>query len=221
MLGVFVDRSALGQAPLLSPDEEVARRNYAEGEAAYDRADYAAAIAAFERARAAMPMPAFDYNIARAHDRLGQPRPALDAYERYLTAAPPGDKAEEARSRVAILRARLGLPPAAASMSTRDKTTPETILASRPRPKLGLAAPLAVGIGAVAALSVGGALLGVETSRYDDLAGGCTRPGSCDANDVAGLRPYDVTGKVLLGLGGALAAVDVVLWAVRARRARR
>lgn len=70
------------------PDTEVAQRLFAEGAAFYDGKDYAHALEKFEAARRVKPLPAFDYNIARCHDRLGQAEPAIAAYERYLAAAP-------------------------------------------------------------------------------------------------------------------------------------
>ncbi|HEY2745691.1 MAG TPA: hypothetical protein VGL86_13745, partial [Polyangia bacterium] len=100
------------------PDTEVAQRLFGEGVAAYGAHDYAHALEKFEAARRIKPLPAFDFNIARCHDRLGQAAPAIAAYERYLAQAPDAPDAAEVRERVGILRARVETPSPSPSSSS-------------------------------------------------------------------------------------------------------
>ena len=59
------------------PDTEVARRLFKQGSTLYIAGDYQKALELFEKARLARPLPAFDFNIARCHDRLGRWTEAL------------------------------------------------------------------------------------------------------------------------------------------------
>src|SRR5438067_1644343 len=132
-----------GAAPVVGaaeadPDTEIAQRLFAEGAAAYDAHDYAHALERFEAARRVKPLPAFDYNIARCHDRLGQAAPAIEAYERYLAAAPDAADAGEVRTRVAVLRARV--EPTAAGQGAPRQGAPRL---DAPRPRY--TAPIVVG----------------------------------------------------------------------------
>ena len=89
------------------PDTEVARRLFTAGSDAYFKGAYEKALAAFEKARLAKPLPAFDFNIARCHDRLGHWPEALANYERFVaTATDPGELAE-AEQRIAELEKRV------------------------------------------------------------------------------------------------------------------
>src|SRR5688572_30947248 len=88
---VFVIGAASGVARAdESPDEEIARRHFEEGERAYAERDYARAVREFEAARTVRPSAALDYDIARSYDRMERPAEAILAYERFLAQAPPG-----------------------------------------------------------------------------------------------------------------------------------
>src|SRR5437660_1352841 len=128
------------------PDTELAQRLFNEGAAAYAAHDYARALDRFEAARRLKPLPAFDYNIARCHDRLGHAREAVDGYQRYLDTGPAD--AAEVRDRVTVLRARIEAPPP---------------------PRRKLAAPIAVGVLSLALIATGGGLVGSVGPDYDAL----------------------------------------------------
>jgi tetratricopeptide (TPR) repeat protein len=100
------------------PDTEVARRLFDQGRALYLAGDYAQALKAFEEARIARPSPAFDFNIARCHDRLGSWTAALAEYERFAATAKDPDDLKEARERIEVLRERVKM---AANRSTAEE----------------------------------------------------------------------------------------------------
>src|SRR5262245_19626711 len=77
----------------------------------YDLGHYREALRTFEQAKATKPLPAFDYNIGRCYEQLGQWRQAIDAYERYIKSEPPPADAAEVRDHIAALRRRLALAP--------------------------------------------------------------------------------------------------------------
>jgi tetratricopeptide (TPR) repeat protein len=205
----------LGAAPLAAaeadPDTEIAQRLFADGVAAYNEHDYARALDRFEAARRVKPLPAFDYNIARCHDRLGQAAPAIAAYERYLAAAPEAPDAGEVRTRVAVLRARV--EPAS---SPSPSPSPA---AEAPRPRY--TAPIVVGVVGVALLATGAGLVGSIGPDYDALERRwmIEGPSAGVTSTADSLHAREVAGWALLAAGGAAVIADVALWIV-ARRHR-
>jgi tetratricopeptide (TPR) repeat protein len=193
------------RADEVDPDTERAQRLFAEGAAAYETRDYALALERMEAARRLRPSPAFDYNIARCHDRIGHDAEALVAYERFLAASPGAPEAVDVRSRIAVLRARV---------------TPAS--ASRPaRPRRYVAAGVMTGV-ALALLGTGAGLAGSVPGDYRALDERWRREGpSNGVPDAAeALRARDYAGTALLVAGGVAAAVDIVLWVLAARRGR-
>src|SRR5207248_613612 len=110
MLVLLALRAPAARALEVDPDTEIAQQLIAEGAAAYDAHDYPRALARFEAARHMKPLAAFDYNIARCHDRLGHAAEAVAAYERYVAQKPDAPDSVEVRERIAVLRARLAPP---------------------------------------------------------------------------------------------------------------
>ena len=51
-------------------------------------------------------MPAFDFNIARAYDRMGRTEQALAAYRRYAESQPTPADLDEVRERIRTLEQR-------------------------------------------------------------------------------------------------------------------
>jgi tetratricopeptide (TPR) repeat protein len=186
----------------LDPDTEIAQRLFAEGAAAYDARDYPRALARFEEAHRIKPAPAFQFNIARCHDRLAHAAEAIAAYRRYLAQAPDAPDAAEVRARVTVLEARVA---------------PTT--GSEQRPRRSLAAPIVVGVLAVALIGTGAGLVGSIDPAYRDLLADWRSQGSTQGilNRADALRAREIAGWAVLGAGAAAAVVDVVLW-VLARR---
>jgi len=218
--------TAFAQLPL-DPDEEIARRRFARGSEHYAAGAYQQALDEFEAVRRYKPAPALDYNIARCLDRLERPREAIDAYTRYVTARPDAQDAAEVRARIETLRRRLPPEPPAtppptptppiATTPPPTTTTPPPPLVDRPSTARRYAAPIAVGAGALAAALVGAGLLGSVRSDYNAAngPGGC-RP--CTDADIAPLERRAYAGYAMLGIAGALAVVDIALFATTARR---
>ena len=194
-----------------NPDTEVAQRLFAEGAAAYDGKDYAHALEKFEAARRIRPLPAFDYNIARCHDRLGQAAPAIEAYERYLAAAPDAADSAEVRTRVAVLRGRV-------ETTAQPAQPPRT---DAPRPHYTM--PIVVGVIGVALVGAGAGLVGSVGPDYDalDRRWRVEGPTASVTQQADSLRGREIAGWVLLGTGGAALVADVALWIVARKHARR
>lgn len=216
MLRVLVAAVLLACAPPVvaqeaDPDTEIAQRLFAEGAAAYDAKDYAHALEKFEAARRIRPAPAFDYNIARCHDRLGQAAPAIAAYERYLAAAPDAPDAAEVRTRVAVLRGRVEAPAQPAQPTRTDA----------PRPHYTV--PIVVGVIGVALVGAGAGLVGSVGPDYDalDRRWSVEGPTASVTQQADSLRGREIAGWVLLGTGGAALVADVALWIVARKHARR
>lgn len=194
------------------PDVEIARRHFEAGTAEYNAGRYAAAIVEFEAARKVKALPAFDFNIARCHDRLEHVREAIDAYERYAATAP--SDVIEVRARVAVLRQRLA-PPATPTASPPASSV--VVVSSSPAPRR-VATWIVGGAGAV--LLAGSLVAGlVANDRYSDLKNKCV-DGRCGA-DMQGTidsgRSAAVASDVLLGVGAAAVVAGVVLFFVEGR----
>jgi tetratricopeptide (TPR) repeat protein len=211
LLTLLLAHGAFAQVSL-DPDTEIARRHFQAGRVKYEASEYEAALREFEAARKVRNLPAFDYNIARCLDRMERPAEAIAAYERYLAVIGEAPDAAEVRERVRILKERL---PAQAGQPTATTTA-----ASPPRPAPRYLAPGLV-TGATLALAVTGAgLVGSVAIDYDRLLSGPSSCRPCSDSQVSPLKARADAGYVLLGLSGALAIVDVILW-VRAARHRK
>jgi hypothetical protein len=141
-----------------------------------------------------VPSPKIHYDFGLAYLGLGRAADALEAFERFLAAAPdapPGTR-EKAVSLIPALRARVaeaaarnderGLPEAAQSAAPRDATSGQRSGAASPPPEAGLtvvptasADPLrarriaAMSVGAAAAgLLAAGLVFGALARREDD-----------------------------------------------------
>jgi tetratricopeptide (TPR) repeat protein len=184
-------------------DTEAARDLSDRAMMQYDLGHYREALRTFEQAKATRPLPAFDYNIGRCYEQLGQWRQAIDAYERYVKSQPPPVDAAEVRDHTAALRRRLALSPLPAPPSP-----PSTSRRS------GLAKTIAGAVlgGVGVALIGGGIVAGVDGDRKAD---------QLSADDLAG-RPFDPALErslrtdrdaevALFVVGGAAAATGVVL----------
>jgi hypothetical protein len=225
VLVAFVGVARGEQQPDADPDTEIARRHFDKGTAFYNEGRYAEAIGEFEAARKTKPLPAFDFNIARAHDRLEHPREAIAAYEHYLAGAPTAPDAAEVRARVAVLMQRLGegAPPDAAARGSASLPPPPADSSPPPLARRRVYT-WAVG-GAGVALLAGSLVAGlVANSRYGTLKGECAADGSCNgatAPDAQGLidggHAGGLASDVLLGVGLAAVVTGVVLFFVEGR----
>jgi tetratricopeptide (TPR) repeat protein len=203
------------------PDSELARRYSEAGAKKYDLHDYEGAITQFEKARVIKPVAALDFDIGRAHDRLGHIDLALVAYRRYVSAKPEPSEAAEIRARITILEQRQ------ASQAPPSKTEPTPPVPAQPL-KRDVAAgrnltTAGIAITAVgAAALIGGVACGVLAKQNsDDLTKLAQTMGRYSAaKDTAGKNEQIAEG-VLLGVGGAAVVTGVVLIMVGQRAHRR
>lgn len=203
-----------------------ALRVFEEAVAAYEAADYDRAATLFAAAYELHGEPVLLFNQARALERAGDAEDAIEAYERYVALGDEVPDHEEARTRLANLRA-----------DRQAQTEPEAPLApwwqradpdveepedDPDRPSyVGPAATVAAG----AALALAGTLSGAAARRDHDLASD-PRTTHEDAVPLAAQASRrQRAANALLVLGG-VAAAGGVGWVVlvskeRKRRARR
>jgi tetratricopeptide (TPR) repeat protein len=87
-------------------DKKQAARKYTEaGLTAAKLGDYDTAIKLYEKAYALVPHPTLAFDMAEAHLLAGRIDQALTLYKRYLSDAPNGPLAQDARDRIAEIEA--------------------------------------------------------------------------------------------------------------------
>ncbi len=84
-------------------DRAKARTHFTRGTRLYKDAQYDQAIVEYQAAYSALPAPDFLFNIAQAYRLKNDAPKALEYYNRYLTLAPSGGAADEARTNIAVL----------------------------------------------------------------------------------------------------------------------
>lgn len=85
-----------------------ARELFQRGRGAYETGDFEGAVEAWQAAYELDPRPLLQFNLAQAYERLGRLQESLDAYERFLAAAPSdAEDVPAARIRAAALQQRL------------------------------------------------------------------------------------------------------------------
>ena len=101
---------ASGTDPMRHVDDAAAQEWFERGAVALDEGRFEDALEAFKRCYELAPIerrPYILYNLGVVYDRLRLDAEALDAFETYLRLAPDGPRADDARARARILRARL------------------------------------------------------------------------------------------------------------------
>jgi tetratricopeptide (TPR) repeat protein len=84
-----------------------AKTLFVEGVQFYERGEYGAAIASFRDAWEISCKAQIMFNIARAHEALGEVREAIDAYQRYLDAGEGVHDVETVKRKIEELKTRL------------------------------------------------------------------------------------------------------------------
>jgi tetratricopeptide (TPR) repeat protein len=133
------------------PDSEAgARDHYLAGEKLYEEGDYRGAINEFRTGYRLLPLPRFQFNLARAFEKLDDLPAARASYERFLAEAPADDPFRgRARAALADVVQRIH---AAEPGGERPKAEPAPS-SQEGRPPPTVAAAPAVGPAAVAAPS--------------------------------------------------------------------
>lgn len=93
-------------APAPVDKKQVARQYTEAGLAAAKLGDYDTAIGFYQKAYQLVPHPTLIFNIAEANRLAGRLDAALTLYRRYLSEAPAGPLASDARDRIAEIEAR-------------------------------------------------------------------------------------------------------------------
>jgi tetratricopeptide (TPR) repeat protein len=205
-------------AEQIDPDTEVARRHFERGSQLYEQQKYDEAINEFDQARQLKPLPAFDYNIARCHDRMGRWSEALAAYRRYIEAAPNEPDSDSVRERIKVLEPRVA-QPAHPPPSTAVVAPPPTAAPSRPVPRGGAkviagAVVAVVGLGLVGA---GGGYAAMASDAADRLTAADRAMATFDASQESAYKLDRTVEGALLGIGIAAVAAGVVVLAIGAR----
>jgi tetratricopeptide (TPR) repeat protein len=168
--------------------------------------------------------PDLAYQLARANDAAGAATDAASEYCRYLSLAPDGAEAAEARERVAILA-----PPARAAAATAvTRLSPTRALSLglvvpgggqfyTGRPVAGALAFTAAAAGVACALSQRTKFVAVQESAIDPFG----NPYTFTATRPTSSRPCLFPGLVLAGAIGATSAVEAYHHVRRANDERR
>jgi tetratricopeptide (TPR) repeat protein len=218
---------ARGAGVEVDPDTEIARRHFAQAVDFYERGEYQSAIDEWKAADAVKPAAEISYNIARCYDRLELPQKAIASYLTFLEKKPDAAQAEDVRQRVEALRKRharaderMQLIPAPDPPLPTDEPEAEPEPQFRPQrrwsggEKALLAVSVVAGIGAVALMGAGGAILKPIPDELSAIRATCTGKTICDSSTTAPERAQANLGVSLLGAAAAVAALDLVLWGV-------
>ncbi|MFK7985543.1 MAG: tetratricopeptide repeat protein [Sandaracinaceae bacterium] len=128
---------APGRADAQDEDNEVAAELRAQGQAALRQGRFDEALSAFQQAAFQSRDPRIWLEVGDAADRLRQNDAALDAYRRYLTAAPNADDRAEVAARVAVLQAVVGAGRARPLLGEAQRRGLMPTMPTAPRARIG------------------------------------------------------------------------------------
>jgi len=121
--------AARAEPPPRPATEKAARAHLAAADRAFRRGDHDEALAHLQAAYAIDPRPEYLIAFAQVYRAMGDPQRAVDACQRYLSTAPDGPRAAEARGLAAVARSELARNTA----ETAETSTPPAP-AANPRP---------------------------------------------------------------------------------------
>ena len=193
-----------------APDEERsarARAAFAQGRDAYTAGRFEVALVFFEEAYSLEPHAELLFNLANAHDRLGQLTEALRRYREYRAAIPEAENIEFVSRRIQLIEERMDAT-AEASVTRSSEPSPEP---SASDPDLGPAIAV-LSIAGVVGLAGVGTGIGSFVVR-DDIAADCVDsvcPGS-RRDDADTMQSLAIATDVLIGASLIGIAIGVVL----------
>jgi tetratricopeptide (TPR) repeat protein len=200
-------------------DRARARDLYRDGTERFRRGEVAPALEAFQEAYRLDPHPVLAYNIARAHETLGQVEEAIASFRLYLELDPQASDRGAVEQRIATLEADVDARRALERRNdelAREAARPRDTAPPPPPPREPSAVPWV--IAGVGVLGVGaGAVLGTLASgkradaEDEPIA---TRAAELDG-DASSLA---TAANVAFIAGGTVAAVGVVLGIIDLRR---
>ena len=145
-------------------DEQQAMEAFKEGRAAYDIGSYDKALTKFEEALRLSGKPEMYFNIGQAHDKLGQDKEAIDAFETFLIKVPDTPRRLRVETRIRHLRRAVA----------EKEALQAQINAPPPKEEKGGTSPwvwIAIGAGVVAVGVVVAILLTRPKLPEDDFGG--------------------------------------------------
>jgi tetratricopeptide (TPR) repeat protein len=124
-----------------TPEETArAKEHFQKGRVHYDLKEYEAALREFKDGYRFVQDAVFLYNIAQCHNKLGQPREALDFYRNYLRKAPDAPNRTEVEKHIEemekLLSSNSAPPPPPAPAATAPPPEPRAA-----RPPVAMAPP--------------------------------------------------------------------------------
>jgi tetratricopeptide (TPR) repeat protein len=191
-----------------------ARELFREGAERFKSGDFRGALERFEQAYQLDPNPILVYNMARAHESLGDIEDAMVAYQHYLELDPNASDRGAVEQRIATLRRDLEERRALeqrALESERQRRAAQSKAAPLPRsapPRSPSAVPwiiMGVGLGAVGA----GVVLGsMAKARIDDAQANPNGGEAQDAEDSG--RSLGTAANIAFVVGGSIAAGGLI-----------
>lgn len=181
---------------------------FEDSNTAYKAGKFEDAAELLRQAYELFPEPLLLYNLGRAREGLGDPKGAIDSYERYLAEAKQVDDRGAIERRIATLRAQIEQQEADARKlrEVRDEAPPVDT-----RTDVEKYGPWAtIGVGGV--LVGTGIVFGIRSgAKHDDAV---AAPGQRDAAELqASARHYATVANVLFVVGG-LATAGGIGWKV-------
>lgn len=206
-VAVTVERDA-------APSDEDVQRSAAlfeQAEAAYNAGELTRAVELLDEAYALYAEPVLLYNLARAHEALGNVERARESYEAYLEAVPDTPDRGAIERRLDTLRAQLEVA-AAARRPSPPPLPPPALDPPSDRAAPWIVSSAIVSGAAFATLGVGVALGILTEVRLGDAVGAPDHRGAARALEEA--RDLALAANVLFVAVGALAAVALTGWIV-------
>jgi hypothetical protein len=236
---------AIAQSPSAG---ERARMLYREGSVAFERHEYDRALGLFTQGYALSKKSGFLFNMAESARLTGDKSLAHQLYVHYLTEAKPGAQTADALLHCRELgvgpcqaeAARPASPPIQAPVLASPPIPVEKPLPPAPPPiqpvvaRFEIASPdpsphrasqlrvagLVVGGLAIAAAVVGISVYAQAYADFGTLRDQTCRARPCTASDGDSVVTMADAGYALLGVAGAFAVADVVIWILQTRAQR-
>lgn len=202
-----------------------AKALFERGASAYRAGEYERAIALFRQADRLAPRAALSFNMARAHERLGQRALAAAVYREYLRREPDADNASWVRQRIEELEPPPSEPKRGPASTPDPKPLPPALVASTERPRDDAPPPPDASSSSSSplpwiAVGTGGALLvaagALELARRDAESDARNASTQIEyGENLSEMRARATAARICAGVGGALLVTGGVILAVR------
>ena len=203
------EEAAEATSEAAAPDpRSQALRLFEESDGAYKRGEFAHAAVLLEKAHALHPEPVLLYNLGRAYEGLGKNEKAIEAYSRYLRAAPQAQDRGALEQRIRTLRRQLEERKALEEKRAKPRE-PSPPVADKEESSSGFPGPLPWVVAGVGVAGIGAGLyLGLRAQSVRDDAQ--AQPVQSQAADeYSRAETLASTANVFLIAGGVLAAGGV------------